>query len=206
MRARRLDLAEIEPLGAWMPVRRALGVTGFGVNGWTADRDEEVVEDHAEPSGHQELYLVVRGRARFRSDDEEFEAGPGELAFYGDGEIRRGAIALEDGTLVLAVGGNHAAPYEPAAWEHWYLADAHIEAGEPEKAAAVLAAGLAEHPGHARMHVYLAGAEALAGRLDDALVHLRRGLELDPEAARRAALEHIPDQLTPLHERPDWPL
>ena len=206
MPARHVDPAALEAIGAWVPLRRPLGVLGFGVNGWTAGAGEEVVEDHTEDAAHQELYVFLHGRARFRSDDEEFEVGPGEIAFYADDEIRRGAVALEHGTLVLAFGGNAGAPCEPAAWEHWYLADGHIDRGEPEKAAAVLAAGLAEHPGHAPMHVYLAGAEAQAGRLDDALANLRRGLELDPDAARRAATEHIPEQLAPLRERPDWPL
>ena len=206
MRARRVDPAALAAIGTWVPLRRPLGVRAFGVNGWTAGAGEEVIEDHTEDGAHQELYVVLRGRARFRSDDEEFEVGTGGLVFYEDGAIRRGAVALEDGTLVLAFGGDAGAPYEPAAWEHWYLAEEHVDRGEPEKAAAVVAAGLAEHPGHARMHVYLAGAEAQAGRLDDALANLHRGLELDPEAARHAALEHIPAQLEPLREHPDWPL
>ena len=206
MRARRLEPAALEALGAWVPIRRPLDVRAFGVNGWTAAAGEEVVEDHTEDREHQELYVVLRGRARFRSDDEEFEAGAGEIVFYDDGEIRRGAIALEDGTFVLAFGGNVGAPYEPAAWEHWFLGLHHAEHGEPEKGAAVLASGLAEHPEHARMHVYLAAAEAQSGREDDALASLRRGLELDEAEARRAATEHVPELLAPLRGRPDWPL
>lgn len=212
MRARRLDLGTADPVptleGAmrWLPVRRTLGVTGFGINAYAADAGQQVVETHEEDPGHEELYVVLRGRARFRSDDERLEAGPGEVVFYPEGDIVRGAEALADGTLVLAVGGNHGAPYEPAAWEHWFLADHLVVAGEYEKAAAVLAGGLTEHPDHPRILIHLAGALALAGREDDAIGSLRRAHELDPELTRTAATEHIPQQLERLRSRPDWPL
>ena len=205
MRARHLDVGAAEALDGWIPLRRPLGALGFGLNGWRADAGEEVIEDHTEPSEHQELYVVLRGRARFRSDDAELEAGPGEIVFYDDGDIRRGAVALQDGTVVLAVGGNAGAPYEPAAWEHWYLADAHMDRGEPEKAASVLAAGLAEHPDHAGILVHLAAAEVALGRLDEAMAHVRRAHEVDPDQVRRRA-GYLSERLGPLRDRDGWPL
>lgn len=210
MRARLLELDAVDAVPVvegtirWLPVRRPLGVRGFGTNAYSADAGEDVVEEHAEGPGHQEMYVVLRGRAAFRSDDDEVEVGAGSVIFYPEPDIRRGARALEDGTLVLAVGGNVGAPYEPAAWEHWFLAEPLARAGEYDKAAAILAAGLREHPRHARMHFYLACMEAQAGRTDDAMVNLRAALEADRDAiAGRASQE--PD-LEPLRERPDWPL
>jgi quercetin dioxygenase-like cupin family protein len=211
MRARHLDVAALDSVpvndGAlrWHPVRRTLGVTGFGTNAYSADAGQEVVETHTEDAGHQEMYVVLRGRARFRSDDEHFEAGAGELVFYREGDITRGAEAVEDGTLVLAIGGNTGEPDEPAAWEHWFLADHLITAGEYEKACAILAAGLTEHPDHPRILTYLAGAQAMAGREEDAIGSLRRAAEIDPDAARTSA-GHIEEQLGALRSRPDWPL
>jgi tetratricopeptide (TPR) repeat protein len=212
MRARVLDLDAIAPVAVndgalhWLPVRRTLGVGGFGINAYTADAGQEVVETHDEDPGHQELYAVLRGRATFRSDEERFEAGAGSLVFYPDGDIVRGAEALQDGTLVLAVGGNLGAPYEGAEWEHWFLAEPLMRAGEHEKAASVLAAGLTEHPDNAPILLHLAAAQAQAGRLDEAQRNLTRALELEGEEIARRATEHLSDELAPLRERPDWPL
>lgn len=210
MRARLVELDRLERVPVdggpihWLGLRRSLGVTGFGTNAYTADAGEQVVERHDEAPGHQEMYVVLRGRARFRSDADEFEAGVGSVVYYGESDIQRGATALEDGTLVLAVGGNAGAPYDVAAWEHWYLADPHARAGDHEKAAAILAAGLAEHPRHPRLLFYLACQQSLAGRLDDAARSLREALAADPgEIGPRAEAE--PD-LEALRERPDWPL
>ena len=205
MRARHVVPEELEAIDGWVPLRRPLGALGFGLNGWTANTGEEVIEDHTEAGPHQELYVVMRGRARFRSDDEEFEVAAGGLAFYPGGDIRRGAVALDDGTFVLAVGGNVGAAYEPAAWEHWYLAGAEVEQGNPEKAVALLAAGLVEHPDHPGILIHLAAAEVAAGRADEAAAHLRRAHELAPDQVRRRA-DYLADGLAPLRERPDWPL
>ena len=69
-----LDSLERVPLeeGVWRPVRRRLGVTAFGVNAYTANAPgDALIEGHDETSpgagGHEELYLVVRGRATFES-------------------------------------------------------------------------------------------------------------------------------------------
>jgi hypothetical protein len=63
----------------WRPVRRALGLTAFGINAYTADAaGNELIERHDELSpgagGHEELYLVVSGAARFTVAGEEVEA------------------------------------------------------------------------------------------------------------------------------------
>jgi hypothetical protein len=49
----------------WVPVRRRLGIGAFGVNAFRAARKgDAVVEDHVESPGQEELYVVLRGRAR----------------------------------------------------------------------------------------------------------------------------------------------
>ena len=67
-------------------VRRHFGIRAFGVNGYTATTPGGlVVEEHTEDSlGHEEIYLVLRGRARFTVDGNEHELGPGELVFVRD--------------------------------------------------------------------------------------------------------------------------
>lgn len=55
--------------------------------------------------GHEELYVVVRGHARFTIDGEDLDAPAGTLVFLPEPEAKRVATALEDGTIVMAVGG-----------------------------------------------------------------------------------------------------
>ena len=67
----------------WKPVRRTLGVGAFGVNAYAADAGQQVVEDHDETGsgagGHEELYVVMRGHARFTLDGDDVEAPAGGM-------------------------------------------------------------------------------------------------------------------------------
>jgi mannose-6-phosphate isomerase-like protein (cupin superfamily) len=67
------------------------------------------------PYGQEELFLVVKGRARFVCDGEEVEVGPCEL-LYAKPEVTRAAFALESPTLLLIVGGVPGEPYRPPVW------------------------------------------------------------------------------------------
>ena len=64
------DLERIEmPDGfVWRPVRRRFDIRAFGVNAYSPrEAGAPVVEEHTESTlGHEEIYLVLRGRARFR--------------------------------------------------------------------------------------------------------------------------------------------
>jgi quercetin dioxygenase-like cupin family protein len=108
---------------AWTPVRHALGIRAFGVNAWHGERAGDVViESHDEipqggdPGGHEELYLVFAGRARFSIDGETTDAEAGTLIALPP-HVRRGAVALADETVVLAVGAPRGEAFVPSAWE-----------------------------------------------------------------------------------------
>src|SRR5205085_10592306 len=82
----------------WHPVRRRLGVRAFGVNAYTAEGvGKQVVEEHDETGGgaggHEELYLVVQGRATFTVDGETIEAPAGTIVFIRDPKLKRVALA-----------------------------------------------------------------------------------------------------------------
>ena len=49
----------------WRPIRRRFGICAFGVNAYTATKPGDwIVEEHTESQlGHEELYMVVKGRA-----------------------------------------------------------------------------------------------------------------------------------------------
>ena len=165
----------------WTPVRKHLGITAFGINAYTAaEAGQDVVEEHSEERlGHEEIYLVVSGRATFVLDGGEVEVPAGSLVFLRDPKIKRYARAEEPGTTVLAVGGKPGS-HEISAWEYFFTAYAIAET-DLDGAIDELNAGLAEKPDHPPLHYHLACINARAGRLDEARSQLERALELDPE-------------------------
>ena len=106
------SLDRLAPLGNWLPLRRRLGVAAFGVNAWRAGEGDAVIEEHDETtSGHEELYVVVRGSATFTVGGEDVDAPAGTIVFVSDPAARRGAVARAADTLVLTVGAKPGAAY-----------------------------------------------------------------------------------------------
>src|SRR5918996_5436811 len=91
----------------WRPVRRTLDVGAFGINAYTASNaGDDVVEEHTEKVyGHEEIYLVLSGRATFTLDGETLDAPAGTAVFLRDPSVKRHARAEEPDTAVLAIGG-----------------------------------------------------------------------------------------------------
>jgi hypothetical protein len=167
----------------WRPLRRRLGIRSFGTNAYTSERvGGSVIEEHVEETGHEELYLVVSGRARFTLDGEDLDAPAGTVVFLPEHDVTRKAVAEEEGTTVLAVGGWPDKPFEPSQWEWYFESYAH----GPTRAIEVLEAGIGELGERPWLLYHLACHEARAGRRDAAREHLRRAIELDPRAAERA--------------------
>ncbi len=180
----------------WRPIRRRFGIQAFGTNAYTSERvGGVVVEEHKESSGHEELYLVLSGRATFTLDGEEVEAPAGTIVFLPDGDVLRRAVSEEEGTTVLAVGGWPDKPFEPSAWE--WVFEAY---GQPvDEGIATLEDGLRAFAGKPRQEAVMlyhrACIENRADRPDDARVHLDRAIELNPELRERANKD---DDLTSL--------
>ena len=214
MAFRSIRISELEPISVvgetlrWHPLRHTLGVTAFGVNAYTAPTaGQDVVEPHQESEepvgGHEELYVVLSGHARFTIDGEEVDAPAGTCVFLPDPRSRRHAVAVVDDTTVLAVGGEPGKPFEVSAWEWSYRARPHLDAGRWEQALEILADGLREHPGDGSLLYNVACCEARVGRLDDATAHLRAALADEPRVREWGASDA---DLDPLRERPDFPL
>ena len=70
-----------DPSLDWRPVRDHLGISSFGVNAFLgAQPGDRVVELHDESgNGHEELYVVVRGAARFVLDGAEHAVPAGSV-------------------------------------------------------------------------------------------------------------------------------
>jgi quercetin dioxygenase-like cupin family protein len=108
-----LDAIEMQDGFVWRPVRRRFGIQAFGTNAYTPGASGQVVEEHSEQIlGHEEIYLVLRGRVRFTVDGNEHELGQGQLVFLRDPSLRRSAVAVTDDAAVLAIGGKPGAPHE----------------------------------------------------------------------------------------------
>ena len=91
--------------GRWQPLNLRLGIRNFGVNAVAMDPGDEMDIEHDEAeSGHQELYVVVSGRAGFRLGDEQVEAGPGDVVAVPDPSETRDYWPLEEGTRIVCIG------------------------------------------------------------------------------------------------------
>jgi hypothetical protein len=208
-RVSRID--EIEPLRdgilLWHPLRRALGVTAFGVNAFSAEAPgERVIEEHDElgdgAGRHEELYVVLSGRAAFTVDGEEIDATAGTLVLVPDPASQRGALAVEPGTVVLVIGGTPGEAYAPAPWEASAQAALYARGGDIAGARAAIAESLATHPDHGRALYNVACAEALLGERDVALDHLARAVEVEPKCREWAQGD---EDLDSLRDDPRWP-
>src|SRR5689334_5086727 len=90
-----IDISEIRRPSGWSPIRRELGVMAFGINAWSADDGGQLVGEHDEStSGHEELYVVLTGAARFTVDGDDLGAPAGTVVFVRDPSSKRAAIAL----------------------------------------------------------------------------------------------------------------
>jgi hypothetical protein len=159
-----------------LPIRRRLGFEPFGVNAWLGrEAGDHVIERHREQKGPEELYVVLRGKASFTLDDETFEAPLGTLVHAPPGTLRE-AVALERGTIVLAVGAKAGEAFTIAPWEDFAIAFGRLRAGDVAGGREAMNDGLARDP-RAWQGAYNAACfEALAGENDAALDHLRRAV------------------------------
>jgi tetratricopeptide (TPR) repeat protein len=177
-----LTLDEVETAShrgsSLIPVRHCLGFHAAGVNAWRAEVGGQLIPPHEEDSGSEELYAVVRGRARFTVGAEEADAPAGTLVFV-PGEVFRTAVAAEDDTVVFVVGGRIGEAFEVGGWDSFALANRYREEGRLEEATAAMAELIAQQPDYWATSYNAGRLEALAGNSDAAFEHLWRAKELD---------------------------
>ena len=175
------ETAQIDDLtrdGGWAPLRRYFGVTAFGINAWTAaEAGGTLVGEHDETrSGHEELYVVLAGRATFTVAGETLEAVPGTVVFVRDPATKRTAVADEAGTTILSVGGAPGEAYRLRAWEPNLEIFPLFGRGEVAEAKRRLEEELGRYDGNEVLIYNLACAEARLGETDAAFEHLREAV------------------------------
>jgi tetratricopeptide (TPR) repeat protein len=175
-----------------LAVRQHLDITAFGVNAFRATAEGgQVINEHDEAgglvssSGQQELYVVLNGGATFSIDGESVEAPAGSFVFVGDPNAKRGAVATEAGTTVLAIGGSPGEAYRVMPPEGQKAIEAY-NAGDFEKALELVQQVLAREPDDVLSLFNAACFEARLGRTDDAIEHLRRAIEVNERAIEQA--------------------
>jgi mannose-6-phosphate isomerase-like protein (cupin superfamily) len=207
-RVARLD--EMEPQrGAddsrWFRLRRDLDVGAFGVNAYGADSGQRVIEEHDElgtaAGKHEELYVVVRGSARFELDGEEHTVPAGSCVFISETKVRRGAFAEEDGTVVLVVGGTPGEAYAVSAWEAAGDAYPLWADGKHAEAKEILRSVADEYPDAGIVLYNLACVEAILGEADPALDHLRRSIALEERFREYARTD---EDFATIRDRPEF--
>jgi tetratricopeptide (TPR) repeat protein len=206
----RLD--EIGPLNAWrevewFPVRRHFGITAFGVNAYAVENAGETVivahdEQGGNAAGHEELYVVLAGRATFTIAGEELDAPAGTCVFVRDPAAERAAVAAEPATRILAVGARPGEPYRPGAWESNAAIRYHHGRQEYEAALEIAREAIDGQPDNARLLYNLACVECRTGDRESALEHLRSATGLEPRLAETAAGD---EDLEELRSDPRFP-
>jgi quercetin dioxygenase-like cupin family protein len=185
----------------WRPIRRRFGITAFGTNAYTAHAGQRVVEEHTETDNHQEMYVVLRGRATFTLDEDEIDAPAGTIVFVRP-DTRRGAVATEDGTAVLAVGAKAGVVFEPSPWEEFFAANAYADLGEFDRARDLAENALRQYPDQWQGFYNAACLEARVGNRERALEHLERAVELEPARVREYAADD--SDLDSIRDEPEF--
>lgn len=172
------------------PVRRRFGFEVAGVNCWIgAAAGDTVIERHSESHlGHEELYVVLAGRATFTVGDEEIDA-PGGTCVSVPAGIERTAIAGEADTTVLAVGAKAGEAFVSSGWEDFQVAEGYRRQGDLARGRAAIRAAIDREPDAWEGAYNAACFESLTGDADAALRHLRRAVELNPGEVREYAAD-----------------
>ena len=172
----------------WRPVRRHFDIRAFGVNAYTAEEaGQRVVEEHREgDGGHEELYVVLTGRATFMVEGEDNDAPAGTLVHCPPGTLR-GAVAAEPGTTVLGIGAKPGEIFQPSDWEWVFAGVSLLDQGDEEGARRELQAGIEANPTAWQGPFNLACIEARLGNREAAFEQLERAAELDREQVAKYA-------------------
>jgi len=187
----------------WFPLRRELGVEAFGINAFRAAKaGDPVIEEHVESPGQEEAYLVVAGSAQISVGEESITAPVGTIVFVPDPTLQRSGEALEDNTVVVALGGWPDQAYHSLPWEPIYLAMEAMRRGNWAEAAETLEREAGEHRDSAIINYRLACCHARLGETGLALDELKRAIEINPGMRERAQSD---DHFASLRDHAAWP-
>jgi tetratricopeptide (TPR) repeat protein len=167
---------------ARLRLRRDLDIGAFGASAVRqAKAGESAIGEHDElgpgSDGHEELYVVVAGGCTFTVEGEEVDAPQGTVVFVRNPAAKRSAVAKEDGTIVLAVGGRRGEAFRVTPGEEIAPFFALYQDKDYEGALAECRRMLEKWPGNALGLYNVACMESLLGRHQEALANLRDAID-----------------------------
>lgn len=163
-------------------LRTELGIGSFAINAVRAgSAGTQIIREHTETGpgadGQEELYLVLAGHALFTVAGDELDAPHGTAVHVSDPGTTRGAVATQDGTIIVIVGGRPGEAFRPSPGEAMQDFMPPYEAKDYAGALAVAKGVLHRYPGSPLALYNIACMESLLGRHDDALKHLGEALD-----------------------------
>jgi tetratricopeptide (TPR) repeat protein len=175
-------------------LRRDFDISSFGVNAFfQGERGEEVIGEHDElgpgTNRHEELYIVLTGSCTFTVEGETVEAPRGTALFVGDPAVKRGAIANEDDTTVIVVGGRPGKAFRISAAEAMGDFFRLYRAGDYAAALEACRSALETHDGNPLVLYNIACMQSLLGRSEEALAALAEALPAWPRFKELAATD-----------------
>jgi tetratricopeptide (TPR) repeat protein len=187
----------------YVQLRRELDIGSFSIFAVEADAGKELVSERTTTGygadRHEELFVIVRGGAKFAVDGEKVEAPQGTAIFVRDPEAKRKAKATEDGTTLLVIGGRRGEAWRPTPGEAMREFFPLYEAKDYEGALRVAEQVLDEYPGNGLAHYNIACMQSLLGRTEDAFEHLSAALDANPELLDNAQKD---EDFTPIRGEP----
>ena len=187
----------------YVQMRRELDLGAFAATAVRADAGKELVAERTATGyaadRHEELFLVLAGRARFTVDGEDVDAPQGTAIFVRDVEAKRAAVAKEDGTTLVLVGNRRGEAWRPTPGEAMQEFFPLYEAKDYEGALRVAQQVLEEYPGNGLAHFNIACMQSLLGEKDKALKHLGAALEAAPQLTENARTD---EDLAAIREDP----
>ena len=173
-----MNIAHIDELEAiamrdgfvWRPVRHRFGIRRSGQTPTPPGSGGQVVEEHTEEQlGHEEIYLVVRGRMRFTAGSDEHELKQGQLIFVRTRHSGAARSRSTEDAAVLAIGGKPGEPYEMSAWETMVLRRTAVAQERWDEVIALHHEALERAPRPRRVALQPRVHGGLAGKPDEAL-------------------------------------
>ena len=192
-------ITELTRENGWAPLRAHLGARAFGINAYTKNAGERIVGEHTEKgSGHEELYLVVAGRARSPSTGRSVTHrwAPRCSSHRGRSAPPRRS---RTGRRSLVVGGRPGGVFRPRAWETNAKVFPMFGEGRIEDARELLRSVVGEYEDGEAIEYNLACCEARLGDVEQAFEHLGHSFEGRPDLVELARGD---DDLAALHGDP----
>ena len=107
---------EMETSGTWLLVRRALGLSAFGMNMVDIEPGDTIPEHDESARDQEDVFLALQGDATIVIDGEEHDLPEGSFARL-DPELSRTVANKGDARIrVLIASAPTSSGYEPMAW------------------------------------------------------------------------------------------